>query len=628
MKAMNPLSALTAFLSLIAFSCLSLHAADGIWKADSGTGTWSNPDQWVDENIAGGSGSLASFQVPGTGGEYDITLDENLTLAELRQLGSGWSSTYRLLGPGTLTFAPEGRIGLSATETSNLFLRGFVIESAVSGSGGLEISGSGRRQYIVWNPATMGLTGGITLNGAGLQVASAAALGANTITMSGTGVSFLGFTGDGENYSQSIVLDSSTSGFMNFISSGSITADPPTHYISGKITQTSGGNRGLQYMTGTNTPGGTRFVVSGDNAYTGTTTISASQVADASMNSGPIVVRATHKNAFGSGTSAVIQILNSASGIELDGGITISGKTARLNGEGFRGQGSLNSVSGDNTWSGNLVLRYGTDRSMAPTIGVESDTLTVSGVISDGNSSDGLRKVGEGTLILTQANSYASGTSVLEGTLLADHHTALGTGAVNINGGRLAVAQGRSIQNTITFGAQGGALSGRGCIASSVALSTVEHRLEPGEGTGTLEFQGGQSWSGFTYTWDLDDWTGAGESFDRVFVDGQLTLSLAGEYRLVAGFAGSALPEDFDAGTNREWTILLADELIQFDATRWTLVGFNEAVAGVGVWNLTQAEDGLMLSYQAIPEPATAFSMGIGMLLLYGVGRRRREGTL
>ncbi len=622
---MNRMITLGAIVSLATLTLPCAQALDGVWKADAGSGNWSDQNRWKDLQVAAGSGSIASFEVPSSAGGYSITLDEAVTIGELRQLGNGWNSTYTLGGPSVLTFAPGGKIALSSTETSNSFLNGFVINAAVSGTGGLEISGSGRRQFVTWNPSAIGLSGGITLQNAGLQVNRAAALGSNTVTLSGTGLSFLGFAAPEEGapapvYGSAVVLDGSASGFMNFIGGGSTTIEPATHSISGNISQSAGADKGIYYMTATNTARGARFVISGENSYRGSTWISSSSIAGVNMNTGPIVVRAASDQAFGVGTGAVIQILNAASGIELEGGITISDKVVRLNGEGFRGNGSVNSVSGNNTWTGNVVLRHGTDRGVKPTIGVESGQLTISGVISDGQTSDGLHKVGVGSLVLTGANTYATGTKLLEGVLMANHNNALGTGGVLLDGGTLVVGQGRSIQNAISFAAQGGALGGTGRIGSQVALNGVNQRLTPGTSAGVLEFAGGQSWSAFTYEWEMIDGSGLEGTFDQVAVDGALALDPSGEYRLeLAG----GVPVDFDEAMNRNWTILTTLDLSGFDNSGWTLSGFE--LAGSGVWNLGQQGANLVLSYQAVPEPGAVVSLLLGVGMLYGYRRRKNS---
>ncbi|PYL09931.1 MAG: hypothetical protein DME33_02745 [Verrucomicrobia bacterium] len=86
---------------------------------------------------------------------------------------------------------------------------------------------------------------------------------------------------------------------------------------------------------------------------------------------------------------------------------------------------------------------------------------TFSGVIQDGGS---LTKVGQGTLILTNANTYTGGTTIESGALVLNNPSGsgTGTGAVQVNAG---------------------VLGGRGMIAGAVTLGTGSGRgagLDPG----------------------------------------------------------------------------------------------------------------------------------------------------
>ncbi len=600
---------------------------DGTWLSASESGDWSEASKWQDNDIADGVDSVASLELPGQDGSYTINVDSARTVGEISLLGTGWSSNryYTFSGPGGITFQTSSgtpRISLPAGEASQSFIEALSVTTSVQGSQGLAISGNGKRNYVAWNPSAMNLTGGITLEGAGLRVSSAGALGSNAITMSGSGVNFLGFDTDGLTYNNDIILDNGTSGLMNLIGSGSTGSPPPTHTIAGQISQ-SGGTRSLYLMTGTNTVGGARFILGGDNSYQGTTHIGPSSVDGVPMNSGPVVARATHNNAFGNGSS-VIQIYESVSGIELAGDITVSNKTLRMNGAGFRDQGSVNSVSGDNVWAGNIIMRYNTSRADNPRIGVESGSLTVTGVISSGSgASVALEKVGQGSLILTNSNTYTDGTLISQGTIVADHNSALGTGGVQVNGGRLVVAGTRSITNAITFGAEGGALGGNGTFNSAVGFDNVNQFVSPGQSIGTVTFGQAQQWDAFSYDWELDDWSGAGGTSDLIDVSGAVVLNLSGAYVLnVISLAQSGDQGDvwnFNPAEDGEWTVLTTISLSNFDESNWTIdtSGFSNDPASASQWSLEQIDNDLVLRY-TIPEPgSSALLMTCGVFCLY-----------
>ena len=99
---------------------------------------------------------------------------------------------------------------------------------------------------------------------------------------------------------------------------------------------------------------------------------------------------------------------------------------------------SLENVSGDNFWTGDLILA--TDNTVATTSG----TLTVSGVISGGYA---LTKNGPGTLTLTNSNTYSGGTTLSAGTLNINNANALGamTGVFTMNGGTIDNTSGAAL---------------------------------------------------------------------------------------------------------------------------------------------------------------------------------------
>jgi autotransporter-associated beta strand protein len=91
-------------------------------------------------------------------------------------------------------------------------------------------------------------------------------------------------------------------------------------------------------------------------------------------------------------------------------------------------------------WAGAMNLG-----SSVRTITVEKTNNTFSGVISNG----GLIKAGAGELILSGTNTYAGGTTVSEGTLVAKVDGAFGTNNVTVAGGATLTLTGGVLNNCI-----------------------------------------------------------------------------------------------------------------------------------------------------------------------------------
>ncbi|BCU77630.1 autotransporter-associated beta strand repeat-containing protein [Luteolibacter sp. LG18] len=81
-----------------------------------------------------------------------------------------------------------------------------------------------------------------------------------------------------------------------------------------------------------------------------------------------------------------------------------------------------------------------------------------------------LLKSGSGTLTISNANAYSGGTFLNAGTLALANAAALGSGAVTLNGGTLAIG-GLTIQNALT--GAGGSLSGSGTWGGAISGALV-----------------------------------------------------------------------------------------------------------------------------------------------------------
>ncbi|EAZ0194826.1 fibronectin-binding autotransporter adhesin ShdA [Salmonella enterica] len=206
--------------------------------------------------------------------------------------------------------------------------------------------------------------------------------------------------------------------------------------------------------------GSDELIVTGDNTYSGGTTISGG------------TLTADHADSLGTGAVANSGVLQVGEG-ELENTLSGSGSLVKT------GTGEL-TLSGDNTYSGGTTITGGTlTADHADSLG--SGDIDNSGVLQVGegdlentlSGSGSLVKTGTGELTLSGGNDYSGGTTIIGGTLTADHADSLGTGAV-ANSGVLQVGEGE-LENT---------LSGSGSLVKT--------------GTGELTLSGDNSYSGGT----------------------------------------------------------------------------------------------------------------------------------
>ncbi|ECW0240477.1 fibronectin-binding autotransporter adhesin ShdA [Salmonella enterica subsp. enterica] len=202
------------------------------------------------------------------------------------------------------------------------------------------------------------------------------------------------------------------------------------------------------------------LTLSGGNDYSGGTTIS-----DGTLT-------ADHADSLGTGAVANSGVLQVGEG-ELENTLSGSGSLVKT------GTGEL-TLGGDNSYSGGTTITGGTlTADHADSLG--TGAIANSGVLKVGegelkntlSGSGSLVKTGTGELTLSGDNSYSGGTTIIGGTLTADHADSLGTGAV-ANSGVLQVGEGE-LENT---------LSGSGSLVKT--------------GTGELTLSGDNTYSGGT----------------------------------------------------------------------------------------------------------------------------------
>lgn len=216
-------------------------------------------------------------------------------------------------------------------------------------------------------------------------------------------------------------------------------------------------------------------------------------LAGANTYSGPTTISTTVK-------AGVASVANVSGAFGNNSAVTLSNATgANLNLNGFNTQ--LGSLTGGGGSGGNVQL--GT---AALTVGGDhTSPAAFAGIISGTGGS--LAKIGTGTLTLSGANSYTGGSTVNAGKLVANHNTALGTGAVTL---------GATAENVSLY------LGNRADVTNAVTVSAA------GSGTVTLGADNtgsGQNAASFLGTLTLNrPTTISGEvSADRLALDGTIT---------------------------------------------------------------------------------------------------------
>ncbi|EBC9131578.1 fibronectin-binding autotransporter adhesin ShdA [Salmonella enterica subsp. enterica] len=250
--------------------------------------------------------------------------------------------------------------------------------------------------------------------------------------------------------------------------------------------------------------GSDELIVTGDNNYSGGTTISG----------GTLTV--DHADSLGSGDIDNSGVLKVGEG-ELENTLFGSGSLVKT------GTGEL-TLSGDNSYSGGTTITGGTlTADHADSLG--SGDIDNSGVLQVGegelentlSGAGSLVKTGMGELTLSGDNSYSGGTTIDDGVLIADNADSLGTGAV-ANNGVLQVGEGE-LENT---------LSGAGSL---VKTGTGELTL-----SGDNSYSGGTTISGGTLTADHADSLGSGDIDNSGVLqvgEGELKNTLSGSGSLV-----------------------------------------------------------------------------------------------
>ncbi len=537
------------------FSAWKVDAANVTWSSAGtssagGNGNWTGGSTWWNgtSGVAWTTGDNATFSAAG-----NTTVNSNVTAGTLT-ISSSTANISILAGAGNLTVNTGITVTNSANTTAlahtmgaNLVLGGtlalsvanggsvgtsnLILSGNLSGGNGITKSGNGTLTLSGVNTYTgqsrldngntiISTIGNFTESSSLGQGTAGTSIRMGSTTTSGT----LVYTGNGNTSNRTIqigngngtggttaaTITSNGTGALIFTASGFNTAD--TSSVSGFSNRTltlrgvNTGNNEIQGAIVNNTNGTValtkndagRWIISGNNSYTGATTISAGTLqignggSTGSLSTGSAitnnaalvfnrtdtVTQGTDFAAVISGTGATIQ--NGTGTLVLNGANTFTGALSVQTGTlsisainnasttGALGNSATAVTLGSSGSTGTLLYTGATGSSSKRltlatggngTINVSdsSANLTLSGII---DGSGALTKNGTGILILTGTNTFSGGFSLNQGQLQIGNtgngttSGSLGTGAITLNGGTLASssATARTINNAATIG--------------------------------------------------------------------------------------------------------------------------------------------------------------------------------
>jgi autotransporter-associated beta strand protein len=408
-----------------------VNAIIGNISITSGSLEWRQHNQLPDSSTLTTTGGRINFNnrsetldsITHGGGALDTGnqgVDNLVTITNLVSMSNSSKLTVNSGGRisvGALSLTGN-RIGLSASNGGNVLLGGnstAVVSTLTVGAGGLSMTG----QDIQFNITSTGSLGSqIVLNG----------------DFTGSGTNNIGF-GTTEGVQLSIIeLGSSDRNFN--ITAGTTAIGVPIAGTGSVLNKNGAGT--LQF--------------SGNNTYTGLTTI----------NGGTL--RVAHNNALGS--SAAGTVVAAGSALSLSNSVTVIGETLRLHGvsTGAAFTAGLVNSGGDNIWTGDVTLDISMGQNVrmssnSGTLDIRGDVFidsgasasgefglvltgnggvaTISGDISAVGNNQNLIKNGSSTWVLSGTNSYTGLTRVDDGVLaVSSVATNLGSASSSINLGQ------------------------------------------------------------------------------------------------------------------------------------------------------------------------------------------------
>jgi autotransporter-associated beta strand protein len=609
-----------------AFS-LTVNGTAGIVNNANATQTFGNTVQ-----NSQASGLVTNTQA---GGSLVFNGGYNLTSS-----GSSANRTVTFGGVGNITLA--GAIGNGGTATAGavtISSTGTTLFSGANTYGGLTTVSSGGTLRL-GNASALGTTAaGTSVSSGGVLDLNGQTIGAETLSLTGTGISSSGAlvntSGTAASLGGAVTLSGNTA-----IGAGNISLGNISESGSRRLTKVGAGTLTL---TGTASHTGGTVISQGTLDVTGGNSIGGSFTLDGAT--GPVLklsnlnALATSATLTGAGSSANVGTVDLAAagtytlGSYLGNSIKFSASSGGATTLNF----TNNSVVTSGTNGGRTITNADANLSLVfdGSLDISSSTAgtgvtfagagntTVNGAIFNGiGQTRTVTKNDAGTLNLSAVNTYEGNTTIANGTLALTGAGAISGSPVITNNGIFNVSA--VTGGNYTLGA-GQTYVGSGTTIGNLTLNGA---FTPGTSPGLATFNNNLTLgSTSTTTMEIGGSTTAGTDYDRVSVAGALTYG--GTLNIVAfdlgggayNFAQTASFNLFGSGSRSG------------NFTSVSVGGTALADAGnLGVWTASAGGfdytfstlDGVLGIAAPIPEPAASAALGGAALLGLAALRRRR----
>lgn len=542
---------------------LRLGKYGGIWRASTGNLT-------IGTSTAAG-GTLTAGGADNTDGEIVFTTSGS---------GTGTISVNSVIannGTGVVSVVKTGTAGLSLNG-ANTYTGGTFINQGIVNANSATAFGTGDVTIIAGGQANLASGGALTY--ANNFNISGSALRVEGNTLSGT-VTLLG---------DSVIGSTSTNG-------GTIT---------GKIT----GDYSVAFTNGTH------VLTNTNNDYTGNTGLNGFVVGNQALinSSMSLKLGANEVIANGAGKGNVIMTGAAASQPTVFATLDLNGMTETINGLVSSGPTTQVIVTNTSADAGTLIL------------GDNDQTATYAGTIVDGAGTVAITKIGAGTQTFSGANTYTGKTTVAAGTLLLSSSTVdstiAGSSVIDVQSGATLNVAGITTLNGFIVGV-GQQLIGNGTV---VGNTTVQGNLAPGASPGMLTFANNLTLTSSTVTTMEINGTSRGVAggYDAINLGSTSILNYDGTLILTMnGIIAGGIYDLFNFTATAQGSF----DAVSFGGGFYTGIWTS---AGSGIWTASSNGQDFSfseltgdLSVSAIPEPATWALLGLGMVAVVFIHRRR-----